>query len=271
MAMADGSAVSRCPLDEIVLFPIRQREEREAKTHQKRLGEIRNILRRLGRCCRQREFRWPDENDFERLHFLVSELFRRIRKRPSLTLWKCYKAVDDHWHLRLWRTLSDVVERAVSNTPRRPLEDYDHRLTRGRLSEATKKFFRCYDEVLKGRNPSEIKWEQFDELFTDVTGKFISRRVPLTEARAATHLVFLELFCADQQWTRKHWQGACGLTVWIATNLQHPQMLRKLTRFLIPADIGSLVIEDVEQIRGRLLEEKKKDKRARDRARKRRK
>ena len=63
------------PLDEIVEFPFRQREKQEAKAHQKRLGEIRNIVRRLKRCCRPGEFRWPDKNDLERLDDLVLSLF----------------------------------------------------------------------------------------------------------------------------------------------------------------------------------------------------
>jgi hypothetical protein len=48
-------------------------------------------------------------------------------------------------------------------------------------------------------------------------------------------------------------------------------MLRKLTRFFIPGDIGSLIIENTEQVSERLAEEKKRAKRAKDRARKRRK
>ncbi|SRR6266498_2611062 len=269
--MAEGSAVSRSPLDDIVEFPFRQREEQELKVHRRRVAEVRNILRRLRHCCRKVKFQWPNKDDLERLDDLVLELFFRIRKRRPLHRWKCYKSVDDYWHLRIWRTLSDLVERAASNTPPRPLEKYDKRLTDADLSGVTKKFLRYYDEVLKGENPSRIKWEQFDELFSNVTGKYISRAVPLTEPKSATYLVFLELFCADLQWTRKHWNGALGLTTWIATNVQHPQMLKKLSRFLIPADIGRLMIEDVEQIPGHLLEKKKDAKRARDRARKRRK
>jgi hypothetical protein len=107
----------------------------------------------------------------------------------------------------LWQTLSDLVERAASNAPRRPLEAYDQRLTIEPLREATKRFFRYYGEVVRGRDPSQIKWEQFDDLFTNVTGKYISRAVPLTSAKSAAYTVFLELFCADEQWTRKYWKG----------------------------------------------------------------
>lgn len=48
-------------------------------------------------------------------------------------------------------------------------------------------------------------------------------------------------------------------------------MLRKLTRFLIPGDIGSRIIENTEQAPKRFAEEKKRAERARDSARKRRK
>jgi hypothetical protein len=247
------------------------RQEQEAKAQQKRLGEIRNILRRLRQCCRQVEFRWPDENDLERLHVLVSELVRGIRKRPLLPGWKRYKAVDDHWHLRLWQTLSDLVDRAASTAPPRPLQDYDQALTSESLGEATKTFFRYYGEVVSGRrDPSQIKWEQFDELFTSVTGKYISRAVPLTSAKSTAYTVFLELFCADQLWVTKHWKDAWRLMLWLATSLQHQQMLRKLTRFFTPRE-RSFLIEYIEQLPKRLAEEKKRTERARDSARKRRK
>ena len=204
---------------------LQHREEQEAKALQNRLREIKNIGRRLQRCCwpRQDELIWPDENDLERLHVLVSELVRRIRKRPLVPRWKRYKAVDDYWHLRLWQTLSDLVDRAASNVPRRPLEDYDQRLTSPGLREPIKKFFKCYSEVAKGREPSEIKWEQFDELFTSVTGKTISRRVPLTNAKSTAYLAFLELFCADLLWVTKHRKGAWRLTLWVATSLSTPR------------------------------------------------
>ena len=251
---------------------LQHREEQEAKALQKRLREIKNIVRRLQRCCwpQQDELLWPDENDLERLHVLVSELVRRIRKRPLEPRWKRYKAVDDYWHLRLWQTLSDLVDRAASNAPRRPLEDYDQGLTSPGLREPTEKFFKCYSEVAKGREPSEIKWEQFDELFTSVTGKYISRAVPLTSAKSAAYTVFLKLFCADLVWVIKHRKGAWRLTLWVATSLQHPQMLRKLTRFFIPSE-RSFLIEYIEELPKRFAEEKKRTERARDSARKRRK
>lgn len=251
----------------------RHREEQEAKSHQKRLSEIKNILRRLQRCCwrRQDELLWPDENDLERLDVLVSELVRRIRRRRLLPQWKRYKAVDDHWHLRLCQTLSDLVDRAASNAPRRPLEDYDQALNSVSLGEATKTFFCYYDEVVSGhQDPSQIKWEQFDELFSSITGKYISRAVPLTSAKSVAYTVFLELFCADRLWVTKHWKGAWRLTLWVATSLQHPQMLRKLTRFFTPSG-RSFLIEYVEQLPKDLAQKKKRTERARDNARKRRK
>jgi hypothetical protein len=257
----------------------RHREEQEAKARQKRLAEIRNILRRLGRCCRQQEFRWPDENDLERLGDLVLFLSFRIRKRRPLPRWKHYKAVDDHWHLRLWQTLSDLVDRAASNAPRRPLEDYDPSLTRKGLAVKAKEFFRYYDEIVRGRDPSNVSWEQFDELFKSVLRKNISSTVPLTsrlgecggKPKLVAYTVFLELFCADLQWIRKYWKGAWDFLLWIAHSLQEPQMLRKLTRFLVASDIGSLIIENTEQLPKRFAEEKKRAERARDSARKRRK
>jgi hypothetical protein len=48
-------------------------------------------------------------------------------------------------------------------------------------------------------------------------------------------------------------------------------MLRKLTRFFVASDIGSLIIENTEQLPKRFAEEKKRANRAKDRARKRRK
>lgn len=265
------------PLDEVGLRAIRkyeervrQREAQKSKSHQQRLAEIRCIIKTLSGCCRQQEFRWPDENDLERLHDLVSKLVRRIRKRPSLPQWRRYKAVDDYWHLRLWETLSDLVDRAAKNVPRRPIEEYNDRLTDERLSEAATKFFDRYNEVLKGTDPAELGLEQLDELFSNITRKTISRSIPLTNAKSAAHVEFLKFFCADQQWARKHWKGAWRLTFWVATSLQHPQMLRKLTRFLIPED-RSLLIDHTEQLPKRLAEEKKKAKLAKDLARKRRK
>jgi hypothetical protein len=267
------------PLDEIVLFPIRQREGHDLKIHQRRLAEIRSIRQRLKACCGQTQFRWPNKGDLEHLDFLVLELFRRIRKGLPAPRWKCYKAVDDHWHLGLWKTLSDLVDRAASNTPPRPLEEYDRRLTRTPLSEVTKKFFHYYDEVVKGRDPSQIEWEQFDDLFRSLRGQRVSSTVPLTsrlgecggKPRLVAYTVFLELFCSDLQWARKHWKGAKILTLWVVINLQHPQMVRKLIRFLIPSDIGSLFIEDTDDLPKRFAEEKKKARQARDRDRKRRK
>jgi hypothetical protein len=260
-------------LDDIVEFPFRQREEQETKTYQKRLREIRNILRRLQRCCwpRQDELRWPDEKDLERLDLLVSELVRRIRKRPQLPRWKWYKTVDAHWHMGLWQTIEDLVERAARNTPPRPLEKYNRVLSNGSLAEMTKKFLDRYAEVIHGLDPASIAWEEFDELFANVTGKCISRAIPLTSAKSVTYTLLLELFCADRQWTIKHWKGACGLTFWVARKLQHPQMLRELNRFLISADVGNRIIEDTAQLPNRFCEETKKAKRARDRDRKRRK
>jgi len=256
------------PLDEIVLFPVRQQQAAAAKIHQQRLTEVRSILRRLDSCCKKHDFRWPEDRDLNRLHVLVLELIRRIRKRPLLPRWKYYKAVDDHWHFRLCKTLSALVDRAATNTPQRPLEKYDPELTSGLPSEVTKRFFQYYDEVVKGRDPSDIKWEQFDELLSSMTGKTISRLIPLT--KPTLHLELLKLFCADQQWTRKHWRSARSLTAWVATTLQHPGLMTKLRRFLIPSYIGDLMIRDVANIPGRLLEEKKGAKRARDRKRKRR-
>jgi hypothetical protein len=143
------------PLDEIVEFPFRQREKQEAKAYQKRLGEIRNIVRRLKRCCRPGEFRWPDKNDLERLDDLVLSLFFRVRKRRPLHRWKCYESVDDHWHLRLWQTLSDLVDHAAGNAPWRPLEDYDQRLTRKGVAEEAKEFFQYYDKIVRGGDPGQ--------------------------------------------------------------------------------------------------------------------
>ena len=256
------------PLDEIVEFPFRLREEQEAKTHQKRLREIKSILRKLGGCCQQHKFQWPDKTDLERLDLLVSELVRWIRKRPQLPRWKWYKAVDDHWHLRLWQTIENLVERAARNTPPRPLEKYNRKLSDDSLVEMTKKFLDRYAEVIRGRNAASVAWEEFDELFAKVTGKCISRRIPLTSAKDVTYRLFLELFCADRQWTTKQWKGACDLTFWVARKLQYPQMLRKLTRFLISPDIGDRIIENTEQLPNRFAEETKKAKRARDRDRK---
>src|SRR6266404_4140897 len=178
--MAEGSAVSRSPLDDIVEFPFRQREEQELKVHRRRVAEVRNVLRRLRRCCRQEKFQWPNKDDLERLDDLVLDLFLRIRKRRPLHRWKCYKSVDDHWHLRLWQTLSDLVDRAASNAPRRPLEDYDQTLTRKGLVEEAKEFFRHYDKIVHGQDPSTIGWEQFDKLFKSVLRENISSTVPLT-------------------------------------------------------------------------------------------
>ena len=266
-------------VEEIAMRALRYHEEQEANARQKRLGEIRNIVRKLGQCCWPGEFRWPDKNDLERLHHLVLYFFFRIRKRRPLRRWKCYKSVDDHWHLRLWPTLSNLVDRAASNAPRRPLEDYDRRLTRKGLAGEAKEFFRYYDEIVHGRDPSTVDWGQFDELFKSVVRKNVSSAVPLTsrlgecggKPKLVAYTVFLELFCDDLQWIRKYWKGAWDFLLWIASNLQEPQMLRKLSRFLVLDDIGSRMIENAEQLPKRFAEEKRKARRAKDGARKSRK
>jgi hypothetical protein len=116
-------------------------------------------------------------------------------------------------------------------------------------------------------------------LFKSVRGHDVSSTVPLTsrlgecggKQKLIAYTVFLELFCFDLQWTRKNWKGARILTLWVATNLQHPEMMRKLRRLLIPSDIGNLFIEDADDAPKRFAEEKKKARQARDRDRKRRK
>jgi hypothetical protein len=279
LARGGDQLVKVSGVDTIVMRVLRHREEQEAKAQQKRLGEIRNIVRRLRQCCWPEEFRWPDKNDLERLRDLVLHLFFRIRKRRPLHKWKYYKSVDDHWHLRLWQTLSNLVDRAASNAPRRPLLNYDRRMTHKGLAEKAKEFSRYYDQIVHGRDPSTVSWEQFDELFKSVLRENISSTVPLTsrlgecggKPKLVAYTVFLELFCADLQWMRKYWKGAWDFLLWVAANLQEPQMLRKLTRFLVPGDISSLIIENIEQLPKRFAEEKKRANRAKDRARKRRK
>ena len=146
-----------------------------------------------------------------------------------------YKAVDHHWGLRSWQTLSELVDRAVKNAPPRPIEKYNDMLTDKRLSEAAKKFFERYNEVQKAQIPAELRLEQLDELLSSVTGERISRSIPLTNAKSAAHVEFLKFVCADQQWAGKHWKSARRLTIWIASTLQHPQLMMKLRRFLIPS------------------------------------
>jgi len=180
LARSGDQLVKVSGVDKIGMIALRYREEQEAKAQQKRLAEIRNIVRRLRQCCWPREFRWPDKNDLERLGDLVLYLFFRIRKRRPLHRWKCYKSVDDYWHLRLWQTLSNLVDRAASNTPRRPLEDYDRRLTRKGLAEKAKEFCRYYRQIVRGRDHFTVSWEQFDELFKSVLHENISSTVPLT-------------------------------------------------------------------------------------------
>jgi hypothetical protein len=274
------------PLEEIVLFPSRNREEqlrhqevRNAQMHKQRRAQIKHILRRLGTCCRGAQFRWPEKRDLERLHILVTELPRRTRKPPTLPLWKAYKAADNYWNLGLWQTLSDLVERAARDAPPRPLEDYDKALTKKSLSEVAAKLFQCYNEVSHGRDPASIEWEQFTDLFKSVRQPSVSSSVPLRSGLGecggkptlVAYTVFLELFCSDTQWVRKHWRGAQVLTRWVIAVLQNPKMVRTLRRFLIPADIGNLLVEDTEQLPEQLAKKKKDAKRAKDRERKRRK
>ena len=271
------------PLDEIALFPVRQHEERlrqreatDAELHKQRLAEIKRILKKLGGCCRPRDFRWPIKADLERLDFAVLELLRQVRKRPPLPLWKSYKAVDDHWHLGLLQTLRELVDRAARHAPPRPLEEYDERLGKAALSDQSAKLFQYFSEVARGRDPSSVRWEQFDELFKKVRRRAVSATVPLTsrlgecggKPKLIAYTVFLELFCLDLQWVRKHWKGAQVLTRWVITSLQHPQMVRILHRFLIPTEIGILFVQDAEQLPELLAKKKKEAKRARDSERK---
>jgi hypothetical protein len=266
-------------LEELVLFPSRQYQKRQLQAHQQRLDEVKRLIRQLRRCCRNVGFQWPVQQDLDRLDDLVSELAGKIRKRLGLPLWRNYKAVDDHWHLKLWKTIEELVERAVRNTPPRPVEKYNRMLSNDSLAELTKKFFGHYAEVIHGGDPSSVAWEQFDDLFKQVTRSDVSRSVPLTsrlgEVGGAPELiaytVFLEFYCDDSRWIKSHWAGVFNLSGWVSCYLQHASMLKKLSRFLVPSYVGEVMIENTAQLPEFFAEKKKAARRARDLERKRRK
>jgi len=266
------------PLDAIVEFPIREREKREWQAHQQRLDEVKRLIRKLGRCCREPNFNWPNPEDLKRLDELVLKLARKVRKRTAVPMWKNYKAVDDHWHLKLLRAIEDLVERAAENAPARPLEKYDWLLSRSSLTEMTKQFLGAYREVRHGRDPSSIAWEEFDELFRRVRPARISRSLPRTsrlgdlggKPKLIAYTVFLEFYFDESCWIKNHGTGASNLSNWVR-GLQHEGMLRKLSRFLIPSYVGETLIEDTAQFPFLLAEAKKDIHRARERARKARK
>jgi hypothetical protein len=261
-----------------VLFPLREQEKREWQAHQQRLDDVKRLIRQLRQCCRTGNFRWPVRDDLKRLDDLVLKLARRIRKRTALPIWKNYKAVDDHWSLRLWQTIEDLVVRAAGNAPPRPLEKYDRLFSNSSLTEMTKKFFDAYRAVRHGKDPSSIAWEEFDELFRRVRPNKVSRSLPLIsrlgdlggKPRLIAYTFFLEFYLDESRWMKNHWTGASNLSNWVR-GLQHDGMLRKLSRFLIPSYVGNVVIEDTAQFPSLLAEAKKDIHRARERARKARK
>ena len=266
-------------LDELVLFRSRQQQMLQLQTHQQRLDEVKRLIRQLRRYCREVSFQWPVRQDLNRLDDLVSELAGEIRKRPSLPLWKNYKAVDDHWHLKLWQTIEDLVERAARNTPPRPLEKYNLMLRNDSLAELTKKFFEHYAVVMRGGDPSSVAWEQFDDLFKRVIRNNVSRSIPLTsrlgevggKPELIAYTVFLELYCEDLSWIRRHWADVFNLSIWVSSTLQHDGLLEKLSRFLVPSYVGDVMIKNTAQLPEFFAEKKNEARRAKDLERKRRK
>jgi hypothetical protein len=212
------------------------------------------------------------------MHDLVLKLARKIRKRTALPIWKNYKAVDDHWHLKLWQTIEHLVERAAGNTPPRPVEKYDRLLSNSSFTEMTKKFFDAYRKVIHGGDPSSIAWEEFDNLFRRVRPNGVSLSLPLTsrlrdlggKPKLIAYIVFLEFYLDESRWIKNHWTGAFTLSTWVS-DLHHPGMLRKLSRFLVPSYVGNTMIERTAQFPSWLAEKKKESDRARERDRKRRK
>lgn len=266
------------PLDELLLFPIREQQKRERQAHQQRLGEVKRLIRKLRQCCRKGNFHWPVREDLKRLDDLVLKLAGKIRKRRALLSWKSYKTVDAHWHLKLWQTVEELVERAARHAPPRPVEKYDMSSNES-LAEVIKKFFDHYKEVLHGQDPSSVAWEQFDDLFKRVTRNNLSRNVPLTsrlgelggKPKLIAYTVFLEFYCADQQWAKQHSVGASALTLWIAYDLQHSGMLQKLSRFVVPSHFGNAILEAPTHFERQIVEMMKERDRAKDRERKRQK
>jgi hypothetical protein len=266
-------------LDELVLLRDRQDQIRQLQHHRQRLDEVKRLIRQLRGCCRQVSFRWPILEDLHRLHDLVLELVHEIRKRPGLPLWRNYKAVDDHWHLKLWQTIEQLVERAVRNTPPRLAEEYNRMLSDDNLAKLTKKFFGHYAEVIHGVDPSSIAWEQFDDLFKRVMPNNTSRSVPLAsklgevggQPELIAYTVFLEFYCDDSRWVKKHWTGVFDLSIWVNCHLQHEGMLKKFSRFLVPSYVGDVMIKNTARLPELFAAKKKEARRARDVERKRRK
>lgn len=251
---------------------------RNEGAHQAQLDRARYLIQQLQKCCRIGSFQWPTRNNLDELSDRVFDLNLRIRKQLRVPLWKGYKAIDDHWHLKLWQTIEDLVERASRNTPPRPLEKYDQMLRLEGFTEMTKKFFGHYVEIVRGRHPCSVAWEQFDDLF-GAARKGISRSLSLTSrlgevgggSKLIAYVVFLELFHDDSRWTKHHWIGATNLADWVSVDLQHERMLKKLNRFLIPSFAGKEMIDDVGRLLKRRAEQKCDARRAKDRERKSRK
>jgi hypothetical protein len=266
------------PLDELLEFPIREQQKREQQAHQQRLGEVKRLIRKLRQCCRKENFHWPVPEDLKRLDDLVLKLAGKIRKRPALVRWKNYKAVDNHWHLKLWQIIEELVDRAARLTPPRPLERYNLLLSVEKLSDVTKAFFERYAEVVRGKDPSSIDWQQFEELFKRTREKSVSLNLPLAprlgelvggKPKLIAYTVFLELYCADQQWRKQHWLGALALMRWIAFDLHHSAILQKLSRFVVPAHFGRAILEAPTHFERQIVEMMKERHRAKDRKRKR--
>src|SRR6202049_2415175 len=276
LARGEGRPIKAVPsnpaFDELVHFPRRERGERQTRAHQQRLGEGKCLIRQLRHCCRKVGFQWPVPDDLDRLDDFVLALAGKIRKRVGLSLWRNYKAVDDHWHLKLWQTIEELVERVARNAPPRPLEKYNPLLSEDRLAELTRKFFGHYAEVIHGRDPASFGWEQFDDLFKKVTRNNVSQSIPLASRlgkvggtpELIAYTVFLELRCDDLLWMKSHWAGVFNLSVWVNCHLQHAGMLKKMSRFLIPSYVGDVMIGNAEQLPEFFAEKKNEARRAKD-------
>ncbi len=266
-----ATSASSCPFDRLPssLKEIR-RQEREAQRQARKpnlKAEVKAILTRLAKCCRSEgELLWPDKNYYARLNEAVEDLSRIARKGgDTKTLWNSYKVVDHHWpKLQLRKRIKDLVERANKNTPERPLVWF-HRLGKQSTGEDAKRaseFVKLLSNIRSKKcEVALVDWRRYETVFLRFRNSHLR---PHQKAKARQQLcpkvnypcdqrlmnytVFLEIYCEDAEWCRKHFEGFHGLRDWVWFDLQDAELLRQLERMFESADLFAQAIKRLQNL-----------------------
>lgn len=210
--------------------------------------ELLKLLGRVQNCClpNGKRMNWLREEEYKRIHFLVTELSIFIRKKPLGKPWSGYTAVDHHWPgLRLCSSITGLIERAVAHMPMRPLEVFAATIQRESLGRPlAAKAMKCLESIrLEGRAPAKTDWQQFGPLLLLYRNEMASQKggtiktlLELREREAfgneiiTAYAVFLEICCEDRAWCRQHFRGYWDLDLWVKTVLRNVSLIRLLTR-----------------------------------------